>query len=89
MLPVPIPARRVWQRWLDNLFPARRKISTSAAHNMVIVPVVGQPGTFDVLASTPLGYAEEGTNLPFSVTVTDKGGASDSQSATINATNAP
>jgi hypothetical protein len=63
--------------------------STSAAGLVAIQPDPHQPGLFVIRARKPQPYAEESSGVPFRVTVTDRGGASDGQSWLLPVADAP
>jgi hypothetical protein len=63
--------------------------STSAAGLVVIQADRQRRGVFDIRATKPRRYAEEATGLSFRVTVTDHGGATDTQAASLNVADAP
>ena len=63
--------------------------STTGAGNVTIVPDAKKPGVFDVRAEKATPYTEDARHLPFSVTVSDIGGASITKNAAVNVADAP
>jgi PKD repeat protein len=63
--------------------------STSAAGLVSIRAQTQHPGVFEVRASKRQPYAEEASNVPLHVTVTDRGGASDDLSMMLAVADAP